>query len=844
MSGVRDLRYFLHLLCGFLCTFGLATYFTDVFGIFSASRMFMTLLLCLGFWVIPSLLHQQWLRFPLLSATFLFLSAMMVLFDGVMQKFYVATADFILWMIPFLSQGGHTDSRYIFALLMLVLTVIGLYCYISVSVIHSPFPVLLLTAASLIITPFLLPDADPNLLWLMPCVIGIALAMSLTSKAEKEQEKISLYPERSFLISVTAVLVSLLFIFFTAGIVVSDVPAKGFQNFSVVSGLNKLTRKGITIFSGEKKEPPPASLYDASSFGMRSEDMTLGGSVSLSDEMVFEVTADRDLLLKGRTYDAYESSSWGSRNSEIVMRFELPDSTFFLLRNSPEPVQIYGTGNAASNPYPNSVLLSLFDSFRPAPALIPPEYGSILFEQCDVTVKNASSLIGSSLFYPDHLVDATFTDPLFFDEDGALFSKKPLPIGSVYQVRSNVFRTFDPAYMETLLALEEYIISSPETFDDSTHKSNISADYLEANVPDHVIGEAIRVTDGYTTPLSKAFAIRDYLRDNFTYSLEVPDIPAGRDFVDYFLETKTGYCTYFASAMCMMARANGIPARFVEGFYVNVPQSESSAPSTVIVTGNSAHAWCEIYIDGIGWIPFDATPGFSGDITPEITPAATPTSTPSPTPEAPLITPEATSPDVSETLPAAPTSTPIPSETEASVTPIKTAPPESNEEAPPPDGIHWLPVALFIVALAVLIAVPYSRLLWRKRKYFMIPSTEELETMGSPEDRLRFLWSRCLLHLRLADVRITPPETPLDFAARLENIRVSARGRAPGVYRLDIRQIASVYEKWIYGQIPPSADDIKAIRENCIFLADQIQKIHFSAVHYTINRMLKRLKEG
>jgi hypothetical protein len=71
-----------------------------------------------------------------------------------------------------------------------------------------------------------------------------------------------------------------------------------------------------------------------------------------------------------------------------------------------------------------------------------------------------------------------------------------------------------------------------------------------------------------------------------------------------FLSTNEGYCTYFASAMTVMLRTQGIPARYVTGFAMPVKQEENG---TYIIRENCAHAWCEVYFDGIGWIPFEPT---------------------------------------------------------------------------------------------------------------------------------------------------------------------------------------------------------------------------------------------
>ena len=87
--------------------------------------------------------------------------------------------------------------------------------------------------------------------------------------------------------------------------------------------------------------------------------------------------------------------------------------------------------------------------------------------------------------------------------------------------------------------------------------------------------------------------------------LIVPDVPPdSQDFVTYFLYVgKEGYCTYYASAMTVMCRMAGLPARYVEGF-----EAQPAADGFAYVTGKDAHAWTEVYFKGFGWVPFDPTP--------------------------------------------------------------------------------------------------------------------------------------------------------------------------------------------------------------------------------------------
>jgi hypothetical protein len=108
----------------------------------------------------------------------------------------------------------------------------------------------------------------------------------------------------------------------------------------------------------------------------------------------------------------------------------------------------------------------------------------------------------------------------------------------------------------------------------------------------------------------------DYLRakrlalavqSSAVYTLRPPQIPEGRDAAEYFLfESRRGYCTYFAGALTVACRVAGIPARVVSGF-VN-PDWTVTGEQTGVLREANAHAWTEVWVDGWGWAPLDATP--------------------------------------------------------------------------------------------------------------------------------------------------------------------------------------------------------------------------------------------
>jgi len=126
---------------------------------------------------------------------------------------------------------------------------------------------------------------------------------------------------------------------------------------------------------------------------------------------------------------------------------------------------------------------------------------------------------------------------------------------------------------------------------------------LPSSTPDRVAERAAAVTADAETPYEKALAIESYLESSKRYSLTV-ERPEG-DVADAFLfEMDAGYCTYFATTMVTMLRAEGVPARFVTGYTAG----ERVADDEFVVRGLDSHAWVQVYVPGEGWVRFDPTP--------------------------------------------------------------------------------------------------------------------------------------------------------------------------------------------------------------------------------------------
>ena len=140
----------------------------------------------------------------------------------------------------------------------------------------------------------------------------------------------------------------------------------------------------------------------------------------------------------------------------------------------------------------------------------------------------------------------------------------------------------------------------------TNYPEEIKDRYLElpASLTKRVSQLATDITKGQMNPYDKAKAIETFLR-TYPYDLKVPAPPEDRDVADYFLfDLKKGYCDYYATAMVVLARANGLPARFVSGYSSGSYDVERAQ---YIVRELNAHSWAEVYFPEIGWIEFEPT---------------------------------------------------------------------------------------------------------------------------------------------------------------------------------------------------------------------------------------------
>ena len=136
----------------------------------------------------------------------------------------------------------------------------------------------------------------------------------------------------------------------------------------------------------------------------------------------------------------------------------------------------------------------------------------------------------------------------------------------------------------------------------------ITSSVSVADLPQRVRDLGVQLTSEADTPYEKAKAIEDHLA-SFTYTLKLEPPPYNADGVDHFLFTlQKGYSEYFASAMTVLLRTVGVPARLATGYTAGDKMPEQELYR---VTDSHSHAWVEVFFPAYGWISFEPTPGAS-----------------------------------------------------------------------------------------------------------------------------------------------------------------------------------------------------------------------------------------
>jgi transglutaminase-like putative cysteine protease len=284
--------------------------------------------------------------------------------------------------------------------------------------------------------------------------------------------------------------------------------------------------------------------------------MALGGPRTVSNDLVMDIYVPNEmpnLYWRAIAMDTYEDGSWSANDWETTLHF--PDDGFLNVEQSAAREEITQT---VVNYIPNSSFLYA------APEVI----GSSRQMFVDSTVDDAGNELVS-----------------------AVRSRFVLTLGDQYEVTSRI----STADVESLQqASTAYPIWVTDTYLQ-----------LSDELTPETLALAEQLTAGFDNPYDKATAVQDYLRTNITYNDQIEAPPPNVEPIHYTLfESQEAYCTYYASAMAMMLRSQGIPTRIVNGYAQGAFDEETNSYR---VRASNAHSWVEVYFPGYGWIQFEPT---------------------------------------------------------------------------------------------------------------------------------------------------------------------------------------------------------------------------------------------
>lgn len=316
--------------------------------------------------------------------------------------------------------------------------------------------------------------------------------------------------------------------------------------------------------------------------GIGSGDVGKIGSVAPRGTKLFQVTLSkpRTLYLKGFTSGVYENGMWKKekKDAKIILgenSLDLPYQ-FFDLRIPELSLELLDTG-LQKKPERAEIRYQKFtDEYYLWPyfSSISPEKGRYYG---DYNIARTSRREKEILtYYPislDTLLksDGQITDALLDGQTGDV--------------------TLEREYFEAMDSYNQYVQSQ----------------YLE--VPKELKKKLLKKFPELSQVVSmrkKTGMIQTLLKENYQYTSDSGTTPEKKDPIWYFLsENKKGYCTQYASAAVMMFRASGIPCRYVEGYRID--KQKFKKDNTAQVTDFYAHAWPEIYIENVGWVPVEVT---------------------------------------------------------------------------------------------------------------------------------------------------------------------------------------------------------------------------------------------
>ena len=229
-------------------------------------------------------------------------------------------------------------------------------------------------------------------------------------------------------------------------------------------------------------------------------------------------------------------------------------------------------------------------------------------EQYELTVANVSAC-QEHQYLPYTLSDCSLLDASKISEENVAATEESAMTYSYY---AGSLPQWYEAYMYLTQnsqnkRVQEYL-KSEQSYRDHAYTYDLQLTNSVIGVMERIFG-----TEKKERSLAEIMVlVRETLEHNLEYKENVTTPTGKNDFIKYSLEqSRQGYSVHYATAAAMMFRYFGVPARYVEGYYLSSEEVKNyGSMEEITLTEGHAHAWTEIYLDGIGWIPFEVTPGY------------------------------------------------------------------------------------------------------------------------------------------------------------------------------------------------------------------------------------------
>ncbi len=348
-----------------------------------------------------------------------------------------------------------------------------------------------------------------------------------------------------------------------------------------------------SVMSGGRED------YDLSLSGF-SASGDIGGGVLANDREILTMEGSRGLVtnvyLTGKVYDTFEGNGWQQYNEDTSKEryMDTVETLYAVQKYDKEYQQDYVARAELKICYKNVKTGYVFAPLKTWS--VKREGQSLELEDC-----------GGSLLFDKKQGYGTTYDVVFYQ-----LNRNQAAFSEFLETETEP----DEETLESILDSFGKRTGFEITGEDMRNREQaIYHTYTEdVGLSEEVRAYLAQITEGADTKVERLRAIEDVL-SSFTYNRtpgELPDtVRDSSTFLDYFLlDSRQGYCSHFATAFVLLARAEGIPARYVQGYLVLV-ETDSASDKEVIVTSDMAHAWPEVYFENIGWIPYEPTPGYA-----------------------------------------------------------------------------------------------------------------------------------------------------------------------------------------------------------------------------------------